>query len=430
MDWVRWGRGLFPTRSRGESLGTAQPQREAAFAERKRQREGASYRTEADNFIIDHVEGSAHCANTTDKRRGRDHYLVDDDIVDVNELANCTLANVLYVKDNAQNVENLLEKNEQIVMLRIGRGRTYPFCNLPTAAHQKLRKQITRVQFDDDVTAVPERWFRGFVNLTRVALSKVTLSIGAEAFYECTALVGINFGNKLTTIGTRAFCASGLEQLNLRSTHVTELADQVCYGCTKLDKTVFPEGLTSIGNGCFENCASLTRVLLPNSTVTVKRDAFKGCTTLAVVRMQPNASLWLTNFDLADVFLGSMESVTFMSGGPRNVQSSRNYHRLVANFITKSNAQNKFTAILRAVWVGIEHNLLPHTSGLRDFGAELRFLKGRLLYLFDEKLFLDHVPVGYYVPRAAKPQGLTVAGRTSQRARTLKAAMARKAQGN
>ena len=94
--------------------------------------------------------------------------------------------------------------------------------------------------------------------------------IGAQAFYGCTGLTGVNFPSGLKTIGNYAF-----------------------YGCNRLSSVTIPDSVTNIGKGAFEDCSALENLILPNGLAgwsSIGDDAFKNCTRLSLVRA-PGA-LW------------------------------------------------------------------------------------------------------------------------------------------
>ena len=98
---------------------------------------------------------------------------------------------------------------------------------------------------------------------SKFATRSVT-DIGAQAFYGCTGLTGVNFPSGLKTIGNYAF-----------------------YGCNRLSSVEIPNGVTSIGKGAFEDCSALENLIIPDGLAgwsSVGDDAFKNCTRLSLVR--------------------------------------------------------------------------------------------------------------------------------------------------
>ena len=95
-----------------------------------------------------------------------------------------------------------------------------------------------------DAASLPERCFAGCTALTVVDMPSLT-SIGDRAFERCTELRSFEFPAALTSIGSRAFAASGLEVADLE-------------GCT---------GLASVGAGAFAGCGSLRVLVFPEKAI-------------------------------------------------------------------------------------------------------------------------------------------------------------------
>jgi hypothetical protein len=61
------------------------------------------------------------------------------------------------------------------------------------------------------------------------------------------------------------------------------------YGCASLVEIIIPNGVTSIGQGAFQNCTSLTSVTIPNSVKSIggsdywDEGVFRGCSKLTNV---------------------------------------------------------------------------------------------------------------------------------------------------
>ena len=80
------------------------------------------------------------------------------------------------------------------------------------------------------------------------------VSIGLQAFYQCSGLTSVTIPNSVTSIGDEAF--------------------EYCIGLTSV---TIPNSVTSIGDGAFSNCSGLTSVTIPSSATTIGARAFKEC---------------------------------------------------------------------------------------------------------------------------------------------------------
>ena len=83
------------------------------------------------------------------------------------------------------------------------------------------------------------------------------ISIGSEAFYECSSLTSVTIPNSVTSIGDSAF--------------------DDCIGLTSV---TIPNGVTEIGNYAFWYCSGLTSVTIPNSVTSIGYYAFEDIKTV------------------------------------------------------------------------------------------------------------------------------------------------------
>lgn len=62
---------------------------------------------------------------------------------------------------------------------------------------------------------------------------------------------------------------------------MTTIEGTAFYACTGLTNVLFGNGVNSLGEAVFENCIALTSVTIPDSVTNVGDDAFYACTSLA-----------------------------------------------------------------------------------------------------------------------------------------------------
>lgn len=93
------------------------------------------------------------------------------------------------------------------------------------------------------------------------------LSIGNNAFSDCTELESVSLPSGLTTIGWDSF-----------------------NGCTKISKIIIPETVSTIGRGAFHNCTALSKIEIPNNVTYIHQETFKGCSNLTSVLLPENLS--------------------------------------------------------------------------------------------------------------------------------------------
>ncbi len=109
------------------------------------------------------------------------------------------------------------------------------------------------------VTTVEARAFSQNRDIESVTLPEGLLSIGADAFWNCSEMAVCNIPTTLTSIGAYAFG-----------------------GCTSLLTVTIPDGVTKIENGTFSNCQKLTTVVFGTGLKSIGDYAFSSCNTLAI----------------------------------------------------------------------------------------------------------------------------------------------------
>jgi len=130
--------------------------------------------------------------------------------------------------------------------------------------------------------------------LTNVVVPDSVTSVGCAAFYNCTSLINVTFGenSQLTTIDTSAFeGASNLVALEIPET-VTQVADGAFRGCTSLTNMVIPSGETNINDNLFNGCTNLTIVTLSADIVYLGYTPFVGCTNLTTINYGGTVAAW------------------------------------------------------------------------------------------------------------------------------------------
>ena len=91
------------------------------------------------------------------------------------------------------------------------------------------------------------------------------ISIGNNAFQDCTGLTSVTIPNSVTSIENYAFYGcTGLTSVAIPNS-VTSIGDWTFYYCSSLTSVTIPNSVTSIGNYVFWKCSSLTSVTIPNS---------------------------------------------------------------------------------------------------------------------------------------------------------------------
>ena len=109
------------------------------------------------------------------------------------------------------------------------------------------------------------------------------VSIGDQAFSNCTGLTSVTIPEGVTSIGSSAFAGcTGLTSVTIPE-GVTSIGNSAFFGCSGLTSVTIPEGVTSIGKEAFHNCSGLTSVTIPEGVTSIGESAFYGCSGLTSV---------------------------------------------------------------------------------------------------------------------------------------------------
>ena len=105
--------------------------------------------------------------------------------------------------------------------------------------------------------------------------------------FECKSLVRVDLKGctKLTQLGNNVFFGcSSLTSVTLPD-GLTQLGNNVFFGCSSLTSVTLPDGLTLLGNNVFNGCSSLTSVTLPDGLKKLGWYTFQGCSSLTSVSL-------------------------------------------------------------------------------------------------------------------------------------------------
>ena len=96
-------------------------------------------------------------------------------------------------------------------------------------------------------------------NIETINIEADIVTIGDNAFKDCTKLTTLKLPSTLKTIGSSAFSKALLSTLDLPES-VEKIGAKAFQECSRLTKIKLPENLTSIGDQAFYNCTAITIV--------------------------------------------------------------------------------------------------------------------------------------------------------------------------
>ena len=177
------------------------------------------------------------------------------------------------------------------------------------------------LEIPDSVTTISSRAFAGCTNLTTAYIGAGVTTIGAQVFQNDSKLADIYFngtGNEwnIITIDSSNTALNNAEKhftgpdtrfgtcgaeatwsLNTNTGVLTisgtgaikdYTSDSPFDGNSLIQSVVVEEGITSIGDMCFNDCSNIASVSLANTVERIGMNAFRGCTALSSFTM-PNS---------------------------------------------------------------------------------------------------------------------------------------------
>ena len=142
---------------------------------------------------------------------------------------------------------------------------------------------ITSINLPDNIFSLGNGAFANCLKLTSVVIPPYINEISTSIFWGCASLTSINLHDEVTTIGYGAFAmCTSLKELALPES-VTAIKADVFYGCSSLTQITLPKDLTVFGEGVFGDCVSLTKVEIPEGITSIGAYTFSECSRLSEV---------------------------------------------------------------------------------------------------------------------------------------------------
>jgi len=185
------------------------------------------------------------------------------------------------------------------------------------------REDLAGVIIPDSVTSIGDYAFYSCSALETITFGENSqlLSIGNYAFPNCNSFTNIEIPDNVESIGSSAFAnCDSLTNVEIPNS-VETIGGSAFYNCSALKTVTFGENsqLTSIDNGVFSYCVNLTSIEIPDSVKIIGSSAFSYCSALETVTFGENSQLSNLGFE---AFRGckSLTSITI----PNSVTSIGN----------------------------------------------------------------------------------------------------------
>lgn len=144
---------------------------------------------------------------------------------------------------------------------------------------------VKTVVIPDSVVSMGREAFAQCSNLVSVRLSPAMRVISAGAFSGCSKLENVVIPPSVDTMISRAFRYTGIRSITLPPNMVFQSyagdtpipSPEVFESCSKLETVVLPETMTVLPEKTFASCTSLREVTLPPGLEVIQKDAFTSC---------------------------------------------------------------------------------------------------------------------------------------------------------
>lgn len=159
-------------------------------------------------------------------------------------------------------------------------GNPCPLCGaIPFTVTAENREKVGFTGEENENLVIPETFIDTDGQRYRVT------SIGTDAFYNCSNLMGVNIPNSVKEIMNAAFAnCTNLGHITMPDT-MDNLGWYVFSNCSKLTEIKIPDGILALGTEFFYNCSNLSTVELPNSLTSIYANAFRNCSSLSSISL-------------------------------------------------------------------------------------------------------------------------------------------------
>ena len=142
------------------------------------------------------------------------------------------------------------------------------------------------------VITIGENAFLECSGLTSITIPNSVISIEYGAFYGCSGLTSITIPNSVIVIGTCAFGkCEGLTSVSIGAS-VGGICDGAFQGCSGLTSITIPSSVTYIGHFAFGDCSGLTSITIPGSVTYIGSGAFGYCGGLTSIQVEAGNAVY------------------------------------------------------------------------------------------------------------------------------------------
>lgn len=145
---------------------------------------------------------------------------------------------------------------------------------------KNYQDHVTKIVIQDGITTIPNDAFQGMTKVTSVYLSNQLKSIGNQAFWNCTALQSVTIPASVEKIGMSAFQGcTALKTLTFAPGCSVSTIESRAFCATGLVSLEIPASMGVVSSHAFDSCLSLTKLVLSGGEIQAR--AFANCTAIS-----------------------------------------------------------------------------------------------------------------------------------------------------
>jgi hypothetical protein len=206
------------------------------------------------------------------------------------------------------------------------------------------------VVIPDSVTNMGMSVFYGSTSLTNVSMS-TNMTILPQETFGFSGLTSFTFPQGITNIGGGAFdnCLY-LTNVSIPA-GVQSIGDYAFNDCETMTSVVIPDSVTSLGDWSYEGCYGVTNLIIGSGITTIPANAFSYCTSLPTVSI-PDSVTNIGSTYYGGPFSGcfALTNITYGSGADLNIALLRYPGATNLAFITVSSNNPVLSSLDGAVF--------------------------------------------------------------------------------
>ena len=279
-------------------------------------------------------------------------------------------------------------------------------------------KEVKEISIPNTITAIGDKQFEGFINVTSLTIPSTINVIGTSIFSNdnlikvyyngtiedwCNIKINTNpmyYGEEFYILGNDNVYYELVEIIIPSS--IVFINDWQFYGFDNIKKVIIPNTITGIGEGSFRDCVSLEEVEIPKSTIFISERAFFDCINLKKITIGENvgsigASAFVGCTNLIDInYQGTIEDWCNLSFG--NEFSNPMYYGKHFNMLDEN---NKYYEVTEIVIPSTINKIKYHQ--FRGFVNLIKIVIPKSVYNLEPSAFSGCDNVTFYCEAESKP---------------------------